>query len=70
MLKTHPRASPSILSSGKPSTPAIQIKRGGKLYPLRQHEILYANDELVFPPEAGSKSSVKVLVDAQRHVTL
>ena len=51
-------------------TPAIQIKRGGKLYPLRQHEILYANDELVFPPDAGSKSSVKVLVDANRHVTL
>lgn len=51
-------------------TPAIQIKRGGKLFPLRQHEILYANDELVFPPEAGGKSSVTVLVDATRHVTL
>lgn len=50
--------------------PAIQIKRGGKLYPLRQHEILYANDELIFPPNADSKSSVKVLVDAKRHITL
>jgi len=58
------------IEPGEAGTPAIQIKRGGKLYPLRQHEILYANDELVFPPEAGSKSSVKVLVDAQRHVTL
>jgi len=58
------------IESGEAGTPAIQIKRGGKLYPLRQHEILYANDELVFPPEAGSKSSVKVLVDATRHVTL
>jgi hypothetical protein len=51
-------------------TPAIQIKRGGKLYPLREHEILYANDELVFPPGASSKSSVKVLIDAKDHVTL
>ncbi|MEZ5900357.1 MAG: hypothetical protein R3D51_12805 [Hyphomicrobiaceae bacterium] len=46
----------------------IQFKRDGKLYPLREHELLYANDELVFPP--GSESSVKVLVDANRQVTL
>jgi hypothetical protein len=59
-----------IQSPDATKTPAIKIKRGDKFYPLRQQEILYAGDELIFPPDAGDKTKVEVLVDAKQRVTL
>lgn len=52
------------------AAPTIHIKRGSKLVPVREHEIIYEGDVFVFDEAAGPKAFVKALVDAKTEVTL
>jgi hypothetical protein len=47
---------------------AIAIKREGKLYPVREQEIIYEGDSFVFDPAGGAGAFVRALVDARNEV--
>lgn len=50
--------------------PAIHIKRGANLYPVREHEVIYDGDEFVFTTGGGSEPFVTALIDAKTQIKL
>lgn len=50
--------------------PAVGFRRDGKLYPLRENEIIYEGDEIVFTVDRETKAFAKILVDATTEIRL
>src|SRR5262245_18947803 len=48
----------------------ISIKRNGESLHIKEHEILYEGDHVVFAKAAGPKAYVKALVNAEEEIVL